>query len=318
MGYPYEDLHDTQFERLVVQCMKVLFGEGVQSFAAGPDGGRDARFDGTAVNFPSPAQPWTNITIGQAKHTNATNVHYSDSDFSGPGETSVLSEEILRIKRLVAAQELDNYILFSNRRLGGVKGPEIQKRIAEEAGIPRDRVFLAGVEYLDDLLAGYPAIERRAKIDPIDSPLLVSSYELAEVILAIAEELRAPVPRFDVPPAARISYSEKNRVNRMSDSFAKTLSVRYLNETQQIQRFLADPGNSDALRAYEGAVDEFQLKIIARRNDYQSFDSVFNYLVDLLLKRDTVLSRNKRLTRVMLFYMYWHCDIGENPNDPAE
>lgn len=40
------------------------------------------------------------------------------------------------------------------------------------------------------------------------------------------------------------------------------------------------------------------------------------YLLDLLFKRHPLLSANKRLTRVMLFYMYWNCDIGEG-NDAA-
>ncbi|MBX7269317.1 hypothetical protein KIF24_27065 [Micromonospora sp. Llam7] len=318
MGYPYEDLDDSQFERLVVQCMRMLFGEGVQSFAAGPDGGRDARFDGTAARFPSTADPWTRITIGQAKHTNATNAHFSDSDFSGPGESSVLSEEIPRIRKLVADDELHNYILFSNRRLGGVTAPLITDRLAQETGLDRSRIFLAGVEYMDDTLHAHPDILRRARIDPIDGPLLVSSYELAEVILEIAKGLEASPPPDDAPVVDRVTYDEKNRVNGMTPEFAKLLRSRYLHETHRIGRFLADPANTDALRLYEGAVEEFQLKIVASRREYQSFDRLFNYLVDFLFKRDGALSRNRRLTRAMIFYMYWHCDIGETPDAQAQ
>jgi hypothetical protein len=37
------------------------------------------------------------------------------------------------------------------------------------------------------------------------------------------------------------------------------------------------------------------------------------YLVGLLFDRDPVLRQHtyKRLTRAMLFYMYWNCDIGK-------
>jgi hypothetical protein len=62
---------------------------------------------------------------------------------------------------------------------------------------------------------------------------------------------------------------------------------------------------------YESVVDEFQLKIIARRKDFHAFDLVMEYLVDLLFGRDPVLRQNKRLMRALLFYMYWNCDIGE-------
>jgi hypothetical protein len=57
-------------------------------------------------------------------------------------------------------------------------------------------------------------------------------------------------------------------------------------------------------------VEDFQLKIIAKRKDHQSFDEVFNHLVELLIARDDVCARNRSMVRAMLFYMYWHCDIG--------
>ena len=91
VGYLFEDVDDSQFERFVVEGARKLFGPGVQPFAAGPDGGRDARFQGTAERFPSTAGPWTGTTIFQAKHTSGINGHYSDADFSSDAETSVIS-----------------------------------------------------------------------------------------------------------------------------------------------------------------------------------------------------------------------------------
>jgi hypothetical protein len=46
VSYPFEDLHDRQFEAIVVQVLKKLLGPAAQGFAPGPDGGRDARFEG--------------------------------------------------------------------------------------------------------------------------------------------------------------------------------------------------------------------------------------------------------------------------------
>jgi hypothetical protein len=70
---------------------------------------------------------------------------------------------------------------------------------------------------------------------------------------------------------------------------------------------------------YEGVVEEFQMKIISKRKDYQSFDEVMEYVLDLLFARDAVLRQrgNKKLTRAMLFYMYWNCDIGNEENAKA-
>lgn len=314
MSYPFEDLDDAQFERLVVQVMRKLFGAGVQSFATGPDGGRDARFHGTAERFPSQREPWTGITVGQAKHTNAINAHYGDRSFSGDSESSTISEELKRIKKLASAGEADNYILFSNRRLGGVVAPTITRRISEFAGIPPESVYLAGIEYLDDMLHEHPDLLRLAKIDPLDGPLLVSSYDLAEVILAMATQLSAPISPQDAPLVDRVEYDEKNRINGMSPAFAEEISGRYMSYTQQIDTFLANPGNREAVLRYTGAVEEFQLKILAHRQQHQSFDTLFNYLFDLLVGRDGILARNRTTTRALLFYMYWHCDIGETPD----
>jgi hypothetical protein len=105
----------------------------------------------------------------------------------------------------------------------------------------------------------------------------------------------------------------------MSVEYAKAQRKRYLRETGQIRTFLAAPENLELLRRYESVVDEFQLKIIAKRKDYQTFDAVMEYLVDLLFARDPILRQHghKRLTRALLFYMYWNCDIGEGPDAEA-
>lgn len=314
MGYEYEDLDDSQFERLAVQVMRKLFGAGVQDFAAGRDGGRDALFNGTAERFPSTAKPWNGKSVGQAKHTNALNAHYSDPDFSGTAPSSVVTKELERIKKLVQAGDLHNYILFSNRRLGAITSSELTKRIAIEAGLAEEHVFLAGIEFLDQMLHEHRDLLTLARIDPVDGPLVASSHDCAEVIIAIAAALAASPDIEPQEPVDRVSYAEKNRLNGMTEGFAAELSRRYLIETQRIESFLADPGNASTQSLYEAAVEDFQLKIIAHREDHQSFDHVYNHLVDLLFKRDGVLARHKRLTRALVFYMYWHCDIGKTPD----
>lgn len=315
MGYAYEDLDDAQFERLVVEVMRSYFGIGVESFAPGPDGGRDARFRGTAERFPSARGPWRGTTIGQAKHTNAINAHVHDPEFSSAKDGSVISKEIPRIRRLAASGELDNYVIFTNRRVGAISGTAIIERIVRETGISATRCFIAGTEYLDDILHYEPDVLRRARISPVDAPLVVSSQDLAEVILAIAEALAAPDPLEDSPVVERRwSMNDKNELNGMTPEFARLLNRRYMSLTKSIEDFLARPANSGVLRRYEAAADDFEMKIVAHRHDYQSFDRVYNYLVDLLFKRDGVLAAHRKLTRALVFYMYWHCDIGESPN----
>jgi len=317
MKYAYEDLSDTQFETLIVLLCQRLLGISVQGFAKGPDGGRDAKFVGTAELHPSKAAPWVGTTIIQAKHTNGYNRSFSESDFfSTTASNTVLAKEIPRIKKLRDSKQLDYYMLFANRRLAGNAESEIREHIAVQCGINASSVYLCGLEQLDLWLKTFSDVPKLADLDPVDSPLIISPDDLAEIVQALVRQKDGVSVVLDDPPTPRVPYEQKNALNNMSDEYAKAQRRKYLKETRQIGAFLAAPENLDLLRMYESVVDEFQFKIIAKRKDYQTFDEVMEYLVDLLFSRDPVLRKHshKRLTRAVLFYMYWNCDIGEVGN----
>jgi len=314
MRFAYEDLSAEQFEQLIVLLCQRLLGVAVQGFAKGPDGGRDAKFVGTAELHPSKMAPWVGTTIVQAKHTNGYNRNFSETDFFNTSAmNTVLGKEIPRIKTLREAKQLDHYMLFANRRLAGNAETEIRDHIAMQCGIPASSIYLCGLEQLEIWLKRFPEVANEADLDPVDSPLIVSSDDLAEVVQALARQRDSVVALLDDPPTTRVPYDQKNALNNMSDEYAKAQRRKYLKETMQIHAFLAAPQNLELLRIYESVVDEFQLKIIAKRKDYQTFDEVMEHLIDLLFNRDPVLRQHahKRLTRAVLFYMYWNCDIGE-------
>lgn len=316
MKFAYEDLSDKQFETLVVLLCQRLLGISTQGFAEGPDGGRDAKFVGAAELYPSTAAPWIGTTVIQAKHTNGYNRHFSESDFYNPkAETNtVLGKELPRILKLREAKQLDHYFLFANRRLAGNAESEIRAYLAKRCGIPEGSIGVCGVEQLELWLKRFPEIAAQADLDPVDSPLIVSPDDLAEVVQALARHRSSVSSVIDDPPTPRVSYEEKNALNNMTAMYAREQRKRYLKETSSIRAFLAAPENGELLQLYESVVDEFQLKIVAKRRDYQTFDDVMEYLIDLLFARDAVLRQraHKRLTRAILFYMYWNCDIGES------
>ena len=318
MKYAYEDLSEDQFEQLVVLLCRRLLGMGVQGFAKGVDGGRDAKFVGTAELLPSKAAPWTGTVIAQAKHTNGYNRSFSEGDFfSTKSENTVIGKEVPRIKKLRETKQLDHYMLFANRRLTGNIESEIRAHLSKTCGLPESSVMLCGLESLESWLKDFPDVPGIANLDPLDSPLIVSPDELSEVVQSLARYMDGASAMLDTPPTPRTLYEKKNAINNMSAEYAKGLRRLYLKDTAQVKVFLAAPENADLLRMYESVVEEFQLKIIAKRKDHHSFDDVMNYLLDLLFARDPLLSANKRLTRAMLFYMYWNCDIGEGEDAAA-
>ena len=321
MKYAYEDLSSEQFEKLIVLLCQRLLGISVQGFTAGPDGGRDAKFVGTAELHPSKAAPWKGTTIIQAKHTNGYNRNFLETDFfRSTSINTVLGKEIPRIIRLKKSKQLDHYMLFANRRLSANAETSIRSHISTTCSIPESSIYLCGLEQLELWLKTFGEVAKLAELDPIDSPLIVSPDELAEVVQALARNKAEVEAVLDDPPTQRVSYAEKNALNDMTAEYAKAIRQRYLKETSQIRTFLSAPENMDLLRSYEAVVDEFQLKIIAKRKDYQSFDEVMEYLLDLLFARDAILRQtvHKRLTRAVLFYMYWNCDIGEKVDASAD
>ena len=315
MMYAYEDLSPEQFETLIVLLCQKLLGVSVKGFAKGPDGGRDAKFVGTAELHPSKAAPWVGTVIIQAKHTNGYNRDFGEGDFynADAPDNSVLGKEIPRIRKLRDGKQVDHYMLFANRRLAGNADADITAYLSKACDIAAGSIYLCGVEQLELWLRQFTDVPKLADLDPVDSPLIVGSDELAVVVQALARNRDDVAAVLDSPPGERTSYEEKNSLNKMSPDYAKELRKRYLKDTAQIRTFLAAPENMGILRSYEAVVEEFQLKIIAKRKEYQNFDVVMEYLLDLLFDRDPILRQkgHKRLTRTVLFYMYWNCDIGE-------
>lgn len=144
MKYAYEDLSEDQFEKLIVLLCQRLLGISVQGFAKGPDGGRDAKFVGTAELHPSKAAPWTGTVIVQAKHTNGYNRHFGEADFFSPAaKDTVIGKEVPRIAKLREEKQLDHYMLFANRRLAGNANENITQHIAKTCGLPLGSITCA-------------------------------------------------------------------------------------------------------------------------------------------------------------------------------
>ena len=301
----------------MVELCHELLGAGVQKFATGPDGGRDAKFVGTAQEFPSRAAPLTGTTVVQAKHTLDAVGKFSDADFSGTAATSMLSAEVPRIKALRDAAQVDHYLLFSNRRLGAIANEQIMQRLVTETGVPS--VHLFGLEQIERYIKRYSFIATTLHDFEYDLPLRASPDDLAEVITAIAD-VQAQI---DWPAAVsatslqRVAFKKKNEINGLSEEYARYITRNYLKHFGVIEKFLADPINVVPCTAYRNAVDEFAAKLVAHRGDFATYDKLLDYLLSGLIQRDGDLRSHKRLTRTVFYFMYWACDIGETEEETS-
>ena len=210
MKYAYENLGDEQFETLIIFLCQKLLGIGVQGFSKGKDGGRDAKFVGTAELHPSKASPWSGTTIIQAKHTNGYNKSFSETDFhSQKPDTTAFSPRGSPHQKLRDGNELDNYMLFANRRLAGNAESSIVVYISDKTGVPKPSIYLCGLEQLEIWLKKFPDVATDAKLELVDSPLIVSPDELAEVVQAFADHKAMISDVFDDPPTIASAMTKR-------------------------------------------------------------------------------------------------------------
>ncbi len=304
----YHDLSEDDFERLVVCICGEILGPGIVAFAKGKDGSRDARFEGDALHLPNLANPHKGKFIVQAKHTDNPVAKYSDTDFSGDSNSAVLTKEMIGVKKLVAAGHLDNYLLFANRKMTGVAEEPIKNRITEYTGAKVVELF--GVERMDYLLRKFPDALRVFGAEPQSLPLLVTCEDIAEVVLAISKNLDAFQEAFSLDSLQRVSFREKNEINTLGDELAALIRRDYVPLFADVKAFLAKPGNEAVLERYLCAVAELKEQIAVHRNTYTKFDHVLLRIKQLLFHRDCDLARRKRLVNLIVYYMYWICDIG--------
>ncbi len=122
------NLTEDDFEKLSNLLAERIEGNEVISFAKGTDGGKDGR----RIGYSKDIDKWKisgSQFIIQAKHTANPVASCSENKFHG-NKTSIFALEIDKIKGLKAKNELDYYILFTNRKYTGNADSIIRKAIS--------------------------------------------------------------------------------------------------------------------------------------------------------------------------------------------
>lgn len=303
--YPLHYLSNQEFENLsTLICCKIL-GVATIPFAEGMDGGRDGRFHGKANCFPSKTQPWDGKIVIQAKHTTKENASCSDSTF-----TTILNKEVIpAIKGLKERNIIDYYLLFTNRKLTGLKDEIIENLIKDQTEIPN---IVIASERIQQLLQEYPDIVRTAKLNDLLKPLEFDESDLKEVIISLHEVLKHRDSLSKPVDFSSINLDEKNKLNNLSQTYFDDVIKKDFEYFNQISTFLSSPINVSLKELYDDTISEINAKITLRRTDYVEFenmlDEFYNYVIS---NNSTELKGKKRLVRTLLNYMYCYCDIGK-------
>ncbi|MHB1195147.1 MAG: ABC-three component system protein [Longimicrobiales bacterium] len=306
--YRLDQIGHSTFETLVALICQEALGTGTVSFAEGPDGGRDARFTGTAEHYPSRQAPWSGKFVVQAKHTADRNSSCGDKGFFG-NKKSIVACEIPRVHALREAGECDHYLLFTNRRLPAGVEERIRREIRAETGV--ENVAVLGIEAISNFLATRPQLVRAVGLDRMLGPIRFSAYDLRDVIEAFHSTV---VPAGTTAPPVDLKLAtldDKNQINGLSDVYFRVIQDRSSPYFGQIRAFLRDPVNSAVAQRYQSVANELNHKVMGRRGDFAAFEQVFEALYDLAIEYAPELKTRAPLVNVFLHFMYWECDLGE-------
>lgn len=308
--YPIHQLHDTDFEDLVTLICRELLGPAVTSFSPGPDGGKDAKFSGTASAFPNAQYPETGKFIVQAKHTSNPVASCSDYEF----ETTLLNKEIPKIKKQFDEGRLTHYILFTNRRKTGGAEDRIPARITAETGV--ENVWLRGLKDIEDELRAHPKIAKHCGLDKLRSPIQFLPDDIRDVIVAFHQNPSAIASAFDGQYDFRDypGLSRKNEINGLSDVYYREYILADSEPRfPEIRRFLQSPRNMEFAEQYHATASELKGQIITHRDQFSTFDDALEHVYQLMYETSPALQSAPRrlLAKVFIHYMYVNCDIGE-------
>lgn len=312
MDYRLENINSADFEKMINSICQKILGTGVIVFSPGKDGGRDGKFTGTAQNYPSTKDSWTGKFIIQAKHTENHIASCSDNDFE-----KIVDNEILKIKKLKANGEIDNYLLFTNRKYSGIKGERLASKIRKETGI--ENCAIIGKEVINNqYLNTNKSIVKQFNLDINHIQFDFSDEEIKDVILAFKNQL--PEIKTDIKEEVDklkhnftlIDKKEKNKKNRLSEEyFNEHIVNESLMDFDKIENFLQSPLNENLKDYYFDTAYELNQIISLKRDDFNLFEEIFFFIYKLICDGSTMLKGSKRHVMIFLHYMYYECLIGK-------
>ncbi len=303
--YRLYSLDKETFQNLVYHICKIILGDGTINFSEGPDGGRDAKFVGRAISFPSTSKPWSGKFIIQAK-----GCKHPEGSCSQPDFIRQIKDEIKKVKKLVKNGEVDNYLVFTNRKLSANTEAKISKKIKSETKVKN--ACICGREWLTEEITKNPDIINICNLEKFISPLRIMPQDMKILINSFVKCRKEIGKEITVVEKKRsfLGKKLKNKINKLSKDyfeFMKRDSLPYFNE---IDFFLENPINKAAKDSYKNLAQEIQSKITTKREEYNKFEEIFDHIYDVLLAKCPELYNNRLLIYVFLHYMYWNCDLG--------
>jgi len=294
------------FENIVIDICEEILGIGVISFSMGTDEGRDGRYNGKSNKYPSENENWNGRWIIQSKHTEKIQAKLSDSDFK-----HTINKEIKRLKKLLKKEEINNYVVFTNRKQVAKSSEELIELIKKDTEIKN--VQIIGEENISRYLGKYLKIVKKYDLG-VDYKLDITPEDIKELILELNKffsskpKIRKKAEKFKIKEGF---LEAKNKLNNLSEDYYNYQVKKYQIYFNELEKFLQNPRNNDIFEIYSSIRTEYNEEIILKYGYYSKFDEILNELFKQIKKFNPQL--NKENIYLILVFMYCNCDIGKVP-----
>jgi len=299
------------FEELIRDIGFKLLGAALSPFKDGPDGGRDARFDGTPNAWPSETEREKGQYVVQCKHTKKADGCCSHEDFK-----KLMRKEAPKVKALAAAKELTHYMVFTNRTKPADEDVAFRGKFNKIDGVIN--AWLLGRESVAMYLRAYPEIWDQYE-EEIRNPVRFNRDDLIEIIHDFARFMKKGNGQPRVQTLRHLGLEEKNRINGISEAYFADMRRHTMPQFDHIQTFLENPRNEKDLNLYQDTADDLRTRLRAMLADrtVNSLEVGMDQIRDQFMVADPRFKGKRRWVRTFIDYMYSTCEIGQNA-DPTQ
>ncbi len=142
----------------------------------------------------------------------------------------------------------------------------------------------------------------------------ITPTDIAKVLEEFSSQNPALIKNISVSIKSihRTDFPEKNRINNLSEGYIKLIQQESLPFFEQFARFLEKFENRNFKKIYYNITTDLQKVILVKRSDFEEFDQIFETIENICKEQVPQLLADRRTLQILLHFMYFQCDIGEN------
>jgi hypothetical protein len=140
----------------------------------------------------------------------------------------------------------------------------------------------------------------------------ITPHDIAKVLEEFSNQNPDLIKNIVYKLEKRTEFSEKNKINNLSEGYIKLIQQESLPFFEQFTNFLERFENRNFKKIYYNITSDLQKVILVKRNDFEQFDQIFDTIETICKDQVPQLLADRRTLQILLHFMYFQCDIGEN------